>query len=151
MTAKAGLEHQAHDAAIQLASQNSSRYTPTKRRIVEFLWHSSHPKSVREIQSSLRNIPQSSIYRNIESMVAWGLLTKVTTSANIACFEVSEMISGSHHHHIICAQCGAIRDFMVPVSIESGLDRQLTKIARNEGFEFLHHQLDVIGVCGRCL
>lgn len=150
MTTKSGLEHQVHNAALQLANQNTSRYTPTRRRIVKFLWYSSNPKSVREIQESLRNVPQSSLYRNIESMVAWGLLTRVITTSDIARFEVSEMVSGSHHHHITCTQCGTVRDIVLPKSIESGLDRQLSKIAQNEGFVFGHHQLDVIGLCRKC-
>lgn len=139
-----------HELAKQIAIDNASRYTPTKRKIIEFLRISPYPQSVTEIRRSLKGLPLSSLYRNIESMVVWGLITRVVTTTDISRFELAEIATGSHHHHLVCSKCGSVRDVSLPSSIESGLDSQLATIAAREGFVFKHHQLDVIGLCGRC-
>ena len=84
-------------------------------------------------------------------MVAWGLVTRVVTSTDISRFELAEIATGAHHHHLVCSNCGSVRDVSLPSSIESGLDSQLATIANSEGFIFMHHQLDMIGLCGECI
>ena len=77
------------------------------------------------------------------------MVSRIMTSNGSAIFELSEELS-EHHHHMVCDRCGTVRDIVLPESIESGLDRQLSKIAQKEGFAFRHHQLDVIGLCRKC-
>jgi Fur family ferric uptake transcriptional regulator len=50
-----------------------------------------------------------------------------------------------HHHHLVCAECGAVEDFTVCDVTE--LVRELTNI---KNFTVEGHWLEVYGRCARC-
>ena len=125
------------------------RYTALRRQLVDVLGSAPDPLTVGEVQSSVKGLALSSLYRNLVILEECRVVSRIMTSNGSAIFELSEELS-EHHHHLVCDQCGTVRDIVLPGSIESGLDRQLSKIAQNEGFVFRHHQLDVIGLCGKC-
>ncbi|MEO8363170.1 MAG: transcriptional repressor, partial [Ilumatobacteraceae bacterium] len=76
-------------------------------------------------------------------------VVKVVTNGEIGRYELAEDLTG-HHHHLICSNCGVVRDVVVPHALESDIDRVLATIARREGFSLDHHRLDVIGKCSKC-
>jgi Fe2+ or Zn2+ uptake regulation protein len=43
-----------------------------------------------------------------------------------------------------------VGDVRVPDDVEADLDRALGVLAAREGFELLHHRLDLVGVCSAC-
>lgn len=125
------------------------RYTALRRQLVDVLGSAPDPLTVGEVQRSVKGLALSSLYRNLVILEECRVVSRIMTSNGSAIFELSEVLS-EHHHHLVCDRCGTVRDIVLPGSIESGLDRQLSKIAQSEGFMFRHHQLDVIGLCGKC-
>jgi Fur family transcriptional regulator, ferric uptake regulator len=53
--------------------------------------------------------------------------------------------SGSHHHHLICRECG------VTVEIEAdAVEQWAHDVAARHGFSQPHHVVDVFGLCPEC-
>ncbi|MEY4366400.1 MAG: hypothetical protein RLZZ305_1744 [Actinomycetota bacterium] len=138
----------AHEVAARLATVNQ-RLTPTRRAIVEALAAADRPLSIPEILASGQGLAQSSVYRNLSVLERAGAVARVVTTDEWARFELAEVLTG-HHHHLVCSKCGAVSDVRVPDDVEADLDRALGVLAVREGFELLHHRLDLVGVCSAC-
>ena len=129
--------------------QAQQRYTPLRRKIVDALIASGHPLTIQDVRDTTMDLAQSSVYRNLVVLEESGVVVKVVTTGAIGRYELSEDLTG-HHHHLMCSRCGAVRDVVVPESLELDIDRVLSKLARSEGFALDHHRLDVIGRCANC-
>lgn len=125
------------------------RYTPQRRKIIEVLANVRHPLTIQDIRRHSNGLAQSSVYRNLVVLEEFGILTKVVTNGDIGRYELAEDLTG-HHHHLICSQCGVVRDVVVPESLENDIDRVLRALSRREGFSLDHHRLDVFGRCSKC-
>jgi Fe2+ or Zn2+ uptake regulation protein len=97
-----------------------------------------------------KGLAQSSAYRNLTVLENAGVVVRVITTDEWARFELSEDLTG-HHHHMVCSVCGAVDDVRIPDSIEHELDAALARVAKKQGFTMAHHRLDVVGVCKSCL
>lgn len=138
----------AHEVAGRLAAVGQ-RLTGTRRAIVEALAHAEKPLSIPEILSSGSGLAQSSVYRNLAVLERAGAVTRVVTTDEWARFELSEALTG-HHHHLVCSRCGAVDDVRIPDDVEQELDHALGVLAERAGFQLQHHRLDLVGVCGKC-
>lgn len=125
------------------------RYTPQRREIVEVLANVGHPLTTQDIRDHSNRLAQSSVYRNLGVLEEFGIVTRVVTNGDLGRYELAEDLTG-HHHHLICSQCGAVRDVVVPEALEHEIDRALEALSRREGFSLDHHRLDVIGRCSAC-
>lgn len=138
----------AHEVATRLAGV-SQRLTGTRRAIVEALAAADRPLSIPEILESSQGLAQSSVYRNLALLERAGVVARVVTTDEWARYELSEELTG-HHHHLMCSKCGAVNDVRVPDDVEADLDRALAVLAERAGFALQHHRLDLIGVCSAC-
>lgn len=138
----------AHEVAARLAIVGQ-RLTGTRRAIVEALAAADRPLSIPEILESSQGLAQSSVYRNLSLLERAGVVARVVTTDEWARYELSEELTG-HHHHLMCSKCGAVNDVRVPDDVEADLDRALEILAARAGFALQHHRLDLIGVCSAC-
>ena len=138
----------AHEVAARLATVGQ-RLTGTRRAIVEALAAADRPLSIPEILESSQGLAQSSVYRNLSLLERAGVVARVVTTDEWARYELSEELTG-HHHHLMCSKCGAVNDVRVPDDVEADLDRALEILAERAGFALQHHRLDLIGVCSAC-
>lgn len=125
------------------------RYTPQRRKIIEVLANVGHPLTTQDIRDHSSGLAQSSVYRNLVVLQEFGIIIKVVTNDDLGRYELAEDLTG-HHHHLICSQCGAVRDVVVPEALERDIDGALDTLSRREGFALDHHRLDVIGRCSAC-
>ncbi len=136
------------DIADRINAVNQ-RFTSSRRQIVEVLDSADRPLSIPEILEAMPDVAQSSAYRNIAVLEKAGVVTRVMSSDEWTRFELAEDLMG-HHHHLMCAGCGAVRDIVVPDAIEHELDKTLSAVAKRSGFVLQHHRLDLIGICESC-
>ena len=136
------------DIADRINAVNQ-RFTSSRRQIVEVLDNADRPLSIPEILEAMPDVAQSSAYRNIAVLEKAGVVTRVMSSDEWTRFELAEDLMG-HHHHLMCAGCGAVRDIVVPDAIEHELDKTLSAVAKRAGFVLQHHRLDLIGMCESC-
>lgn len=129
--------------------KEGQRYTPIRRRLVEILAQSRRPLSIPEILQRGRGLAQSSIYRNLSVLERAGVAHRVVTSEEYARYELAEDLAG-HHHHLICASCGRVEDFVTPARVERLLSRAMDEVASGTNFSPSQHRLDLVGLCARC-
>jgi Fur family ferric uptake transcriptional regulator len=125
------------------------RFTTGRRDIVSALANAKRPLSIPEILDQAAGLAQSSAYRNLTVLENAGVVVRVITTDEWARYELSEDLTG-HHHHMVCSVCGSVDDVRISDSIEHELDAALEKVARKAGFKMAHHRLDVVGVCKTC-
>ncbi|MGI9604372.1 MAG: Fur family transcriptional regulator [Acidimicrobiales bacterium] len=125
------------------------RYTSGRRRLVELLARAGRPVTMPELSALDPELPQSSVYRNLEVLERTDLVRRLATGSNHARYELAEPILG-HHHHLICDDCGTVQDIRFDDRFETKIDAELDAAARRAGFEPLHHTLDLHGRCPAC-
>lgn len=136
-------------AATRLATHDQ-RYTSNRRRLVEILIESSGPLTIAGILATRADLAQSSAYRNLVVLEEAGVVHRIITSDDHARFELTEAITGRHHHHLICDGCGLIYDVTLPPDVERKLEASLLAEAVRLSFLGNHHRVDLVGMCADC-
>lgn len=139
-----------HLVASQLAAQEQ-RYTDNRRQLVDILAQTDGPVTIADILDQGDDLAQSSAYRNLVVLEDAGVVHRIITSDDHARFELTETVTGHHHHHLICERCGRIFDVILPPTLEHQLDRSLHDAAAAIGFVGDHHRVDLIGSCRACV
>lgn len=141
---------QLHNQVLQNALASRSRYTTLRRQLIDYMLDSGRPLSIKDLQIQFKRTPQSSLYRNIETLESWGVISRVSNGSQTHFFEVAEQLAGNHHHHMVCVRCGEIREIKVSDELERVLLVDLQLAAKLEDFELKKHQLDALGICNKC-
>lgn len=136
-------------AATKLAAV-SQRYTANRRSVVEALLTLPGPATIAELLSNGHGLAQSSTYRNLVVLEEVGVVHRIVTSDDHARFELTEAITGQHHHHLICDKCGVIIDITLDPTVEAALERSLSHAAAANRFRGVHHRVDLVGACRTC-
>ncbi|MEL7158929.1 MAG: Fur family transcriptional regulator [Actinomycetota bacterium] len=138
-----------HLVASQLAAHDQ-RYTENRRQLIDILISTDGPVTIAEILDRGEALAQSSAYRNLVVLEEAGVVHRIITSDDHARFELTEAVTGRHHHHLICEHCGNIHDVTLPPDLERRLDEALATEAGRLEFAGDHHRVDLIGRCRRC-
>lgn len=138
-----------HDLISGRMRESGQLYTKGRRQLVELLAGTGRPATIAELLEAGPRLTQSSLYRNMVDLESVGIVQRVVGTDDLTRFELSEEIIG-HHHHVICTECGAVDDFVVPARAERALDAAIAKALEGTGFEPTAHRLDVLGVCADC-
>lgn len=138
-----------HGTADEHLHRAGQRYTANRRAIVEALVTAEGPVTVVDLLDSIDGMAQSSAYRNLAVLEDAGVVHRLVTDDDTARFELAEHLTG-HHHHLICATCGAIVDIDVPAHVEDEVRALSTAVASEHGFSIHHHRLDLVGTCRDC-
>jgi Fur family transcriptional regulator, ferric uptake regulator len=138
-----------HDTVAVRLRAAGQRYTGGRRRVVEALAGAGAPLTIPDVLAAGPRIPQSSAYRNLAVLEQAGVVRRIVASGDFARYELAEDLT-EHHHHLICATCGAVEDFTVPPSLERRLVRAVREVEESTGFSAQHHRLDLVGTCADC-
>ena len=125
------------------------RYTTARRALVDVLADANVPLMIGEISGRAEGLTVSSTYRNLAVMQQAGFVRRIVGSGEHASFELAEEMTG-HHHHLICTDCGSIRDFTISDELEDEIEKALRRVAKRHDFGASEHRLDLVGVCGAC-
>lgn len=138
-----------HEAVSLRLAAVDQRYTPSRRVLVETLAVAGRPLTMPELLSAAPALPQSSAYRNVTTLIDVGVLRRVSGADDHGRFELAEELSG-HHHHLVCATCGDVRDVHASPRLERALGEAARAVADEHGFEVTDHRLDLFGCCPGC-
>jgi Fur family transcriptional regulator, ferric uptake regulator len=105
---------------------------------------SSHPTADEIYDAVRRRLPRISlgtVYRNLETMAAQGLIQRLHLAGRQLRFDHDPKV----HHHIRCEECGALADVSLkaPASL-----REMVEDA--SGYEISEVRLQLLGVCPKC-
>jgi Fur family transcriptional regulator, ferric uptake regulator len=129
---------------------DGQRLTSGRRLVLGVLAAAGGPVTIPEILERQPGLAQSSVYRNLAVLEHVGLVSKISMGDEHAHYELGEDLTQHHHHHLVCVNCGKVRDVTLPGRTEQALDRALAEAAASEGFELQRHRLDLVGRCAEC-
>ena len=145
-----GSERDLHGEAARRLGAIDARYTTKRRLLVEVFESADRPLTLPEVMAAEPSLAQSSVYRNLAALELAGVVRRIATNDDFNRFELSEAVSGHHHHHLICSACGSIEDFELPSQVEVAVARELEDVATRRSFATAAHQMDLIGRCADC-
>ncbi len=126
--------------------QKGLKNSKQREEIIAALYKSGTHLSPEEITSELRirdkSTSISSVYRILGFLEKEGFITALEPSKNGKRYEIA---AKEHHDHIICLQCGDIKEF-VDKEIES---RQL-QVATAQKAILVSHDMRLFVICEKC-
>jgi Fur family ferric uptake transcriptional regulator len=138
-----------HAAVSGALARHGIRYTANRRTLVDALSQAGQPLTIPQLVDAASTVPQSSVYRNLAIFDEAGIVHRMPGNDDFARYELAEELVG-HHHHMVCSNCGAVEDVVLPAEMEADLERVLQRIAAQRGFTLASHRLDLVGGCVRC-
>ena len=138
-----------HDAVRNLLMREGNVYTANLRTMVEVL-AGDGPLTLPELLDRRDDLAQSTAYRGLGVLIDAGAVRRIVHDSDHARYELDERLTGHHHHHLVCTECGVVVDVDLPAEIEHLLDRSLDVVAQSHGFVLDGHDLDIRGRCCNC-
>lgn len=138
-----------HDAATARLRSAQQRYTRGRRALVDVLAEVGHPLTIGEVLAALPVTAQSSVYRNLSVLEGAGVVRRVQAEDEYGRFELSEDLTG-HHHHLLCAACGRVTDYTPPARLERAVQNIMEEVTTQTGFRPSAHRVDLVGLCAAC-
>jgi Fur family transcriptional regulator, ferric uptake regulator len=138
-----------HRMARERLAERDQRYTTGRRVIVDALAAAGSPVTLPDLLGHAPTLAQSSAYRNLALMEEAGVVRRLVHGGEHAHYELAEDLT-EHHHHLICEQCGLIRDITLDARLERSLDQAFEALVDSAGFSPSHHAIDVYGRCSDC-
>jgi Fe2+ or Zn2+ uptake regulation protein len=144
------LDHaEVHNIAAQRVAADGQRYTDGRRQLVDMLIAAGDPQTIADLLARDTNLAQSSVYRNLAVLEKAGVLRRVIGGDEFGRYELAEDLS-SHHHHLVCTNCGSVQDVEFDHDFEHILHENVDRFASQFGFAVDTHRLDLMGVCRNC-
>ncbi|MDA8195933.1 MAG: Fur family transcriptional regulator [Actinomycetota bacterium] len=124
-----------------------SRKTQQKEQLVSVLEADRSFRSAQEIFARLRTdgiqIGLTTVYSQLKALEAQGAVEVSRSINGEATYRKCQV--GSHHHHIVCRDCGVSVEFTV-----DSFEAAANQIAKENGFTMLSHTVEVFGLCANC-
>ena len=148
--ARDGEDGEVHRRVELLLASRDQRYTSSRRAIVDALARLGRPATITELLGLVPGLAPSTAYRSLTILGDAGVLRRVSGTDEFGRFELTEELSGRHHHHVICADCGLVLDAVASVRLERALAEAAKAVAEANGFDITDHRLELVGRCGDC-
>lgn len=138
------------EVALRLAALGQ-RYTSSRRALTAAVASAGRPVTIPEILADASGVPQSSAYRNLSVLSEARVVRRIAGSDDLGRFELSEDLSGHHHHHLVCWSCGTVTDIAAFPRLEVALAEAARLAASETGYEVDDHRIELAGRCPPCL
>jgi Fur family ferric uptake transcriptional regulator len=103
-------------------------------------------RSAQQVHALLRErgeaVGLTTVYRVLQLMADAGDLDVLRTPEGESTFR---RCSSSHHHHLVCRQCGKAVEVEGP-----GVERWTQRLADENGFVDVTHTVEIFGTCSDC-
>jgi Fe2+ or Zn2+ uptake regulation protein len=146
----ASLAVSADDRLRALLEAAGARYSGARRQVAARLRTAGRPVSAEDLRRLEPSVPDSSIYRALAVLARAGAARRLVGADGIARFELAEAVSGEHHHHLVCADCGTIDSVRLPAAAEDELARAARAVHQAAGFVVCSSRVELTGRCADC-
>ena len=102
--------------------------------------HISVEELLRQVKRVNPKIGYATVYRTLHLLVESGIVEERRFGDGLARYEGRNEVE--HHDHMICLECGKIREFSNPRLLEIQ-----QRLAEENGFKIFRHRLELYGVC----
>lgn len=129
----------------QFLVERGLRLTNQRRAIVDLLLAAERHLSAHDVYKTLRprGIGYVTVFRTLKLLEECRLAERVHSPSGVPKFEIK--YERPHHDHLICVECGTIREVQWPQ-----VERIKEKTCRTLNFTPLWHRYEVFGRCRAC-
>ena len=132
-----------------LSSTNASITNP-RLILLGLLLREARPLTIDQVLKLTKGkLAQSTLYRVINDLRNFGLLSVFTNLENTMVIELNDQAS-SHHHHVFCRKCGSITDIELNPELELKLDVEVKRIEKEHHILIDGHSLELFATCKSC-
>lgn len=131
-----------------LLKKNSLKFTVQREAILETLYNSNKHLSPESLHQLIKekfpdlNTGIATIYRTLSLLEDSNMVTSLSFGASGKKYELA---AKKHHDHIICTDCGDIKEF-----VDEEIEKKQKQITEELGFTMSDHSMQIYGVCGKC-
>jgi Fur family ferric uptake transcriptional regulator len=132
---------------LGLFKQRRIKRTKPRILVLEYLLRRERPVTVEEMYASLSEkfrLGLTSVYRAVEQLVELGVASREQLSPRLFAYQLCK--TTVHHHHIVCTECGKIKEI-----IFSGIEQVLRDEAQRSHFYLKSHEISLSGRCSECV
>lgn len=123
------------------------RMTRQRIAVLDELGKHDEFRSARQVCDALTGkdvrVSLATVYRNLQALSLMGKIDTLQSKSGEVLYRRCQQ--ESHHHHIICSNCGAVKEIMID-EIES----LLAGVSTKEGFLVEDHSIEIYGLCSVC-
>ncbi len=128
---------------VRARAAGAGRRTAQREAILAALRACEQPVSAQELHARLRGgAGLATVYRNLQRLADGGEADVLRRPSGELAFRVC---GGGHHHHLTCRVCGRVEEVR-----DCGLGQWATRVAADQGFTGVEHQVELTGVCATC-
>jgi Fur family transcriptional regulator, ferric uptake regulator len=129
-----------------VAGRSAPRPTRQRRAVASILDTFDDFRSAQQIHELLvrqgETVGLATVYRTLQLLATTGEIDVLRSELGEAIYR---RCSGSHHHHLVCRECGTTVEVEGPT-----VERWTSAIAAEHGFSAVSHTLEIFGTCPRC-
>ncbi len=138
-----------HATVDEQLRRSRQRYTSGRRQLVALLADTARPVTIPELLALGAHQSQSSLYRNLAVLEQAGAVHRMTSTDDVARYELTEELI-EHHHHVVCSVCGHVEDVTLPIEVERTLTVAAERAATAHGYTIETHRFELVGRCREC-
>ena len=129
------------DTAARIA-RAGLRLTAPRRAVLEAMASCPAIFTIEELTAAAPEVGRATVFRTMKLLQEADVVCRMLLEDGSVRYEVSR---GSHHHHLICSECGRVDEFSNPE-----LDTLIQHQASNRRFTLGGHSLELYGRCAAC-
>jgi Fe2+ or Zn2+ uptake regulation protein len=123
---------------VNVLRESGAKLTFPRKLIIENLQSESKPLTLKEIHNLCNKIDFASVYRSIKLFEELGIVEEIVFADKKIRYKI---VSSIHQHHIICSECGEIKE--LPICL-------LSEIKKLTNYKITKHTLEFLGLCPAC-
>jgi Fe2+ or Zn2+ uptake regulation protein len=128
------------------------KLTESRKRVIKYLLEHGRHFDIEEFSAWVygrcggrKDCPsRPTVYRTVKLLEKLGFVKSVLKTGGKTIYELAPV--KGEHYHLVCLKCGKLVEFEVP-----HLGEIIKEITNKYGFQYLHHRLEVFGICPECL
>lgn len=118
------------------------RLTGPRRALAEALLTMGDYFAAEDLLQAAPSVGRATVFRTLRMLQDSGLVCQVVMDDGRTVYRLG---AEEHHHHVVCSDCGAVADVS-----SARLEKALSAIAVETGYEVDAHRLELYGRCPDC-
>lgn len=132
-----------HNSLMASLEYLGYRATAPRKAIADLLERKHEGFTVEALSQELPTVSRATVFRNIKLLLDAGVICRLTLMDGSRVYSVSRF--GQHHHHYVCVDCGAVREFRAAV-----VERMMRSIAADIPGKVVEHRIELFVSCDSC-
>ncbi len=134
------------NAFTQYLKERKMRCTPERYAILDKVCDMASHFHVEQLYESLESesyhVSKATVYNTMETLVDSGIVRKYKFNDNKTYYE---KVNNVGVHHLVCTQCGAIKE------VKDAVAQNIIKSRRYPRFHMMYMAVYVYGICSKCV